>query len=110
MGDRPRTGSDSAVRRPLRICAEANAELNAAWNWYENQREGLGDDLLGCVDAAFAAVARAPELYVRVDGPIRRALVRRFPYIVLFREYPEYIAILAVFHTSRNPDEARGRG
>ena len=40
---------------PVRIRAEANAELNAAWNWYENQREGLGDDLLGCVDAVFVA-------------------------------------------------------
>jgi hypothetical protein len=35
------------VTLPLRIRAEASAELNAAWNWYENQREGLGDDLLG---------------------------------------------------------------
>ena len=95
---------------PLRIRSEANAELSAAWNWYEVQREGLGDDLLGCVDAVFAAVARTLNAYPRVDGTIRRALVRRFPYIVLFREYPEYIAILAVFQTSRNPDEARGRG
>ncbi len=94
---------------PLRIRAEANAELSAAWSWYENQREGLGDDLLGCVEAAFAAVARAPEAYTRLDGPIRRAIVRRFPYIVLFREYPEYVAILAVFHTSRHPEEAHGR-
>jgi len=46
------------VSLPVRIRAEANAELNAAWNWYENQRDGLGDDLLGCVDAAFAAVAK----------------------------------------------------
>jgi len=97
------------VSSPVRIRAEANAELNAAWNWYENQREGLGEDLLGCVDAAFGAVARAPECYPRIDGPIRRALVRRFPYVILFREYPEYIAILAVFHTSRNPEDARGR-
>ena len=110
MGDRSRAGSDSAVTLPLRIRAEASADLNAAWNWYENQREGLGDDLLGCVDAAFAAVARSPEAYARVDGAVRRVLVRRFPYIVLFREYPEYIAILAVFHTSRNPQEAHGRG
>lgn len=95
---------------PLRIRSEANAELNAAWNWYESRREGLGDDLLGCVDAAFAAVARAPNAYPRVDGAIRRALVRRFPYVILFREYPDYVAILAVFHTGRNPDEARGRG
>ena len=109
MGDRSRPGSDPAVTLPLRIRVEASAELNAAWNWYENQREGLGDDLLGCVDAAFAAAARAPEAYGRVDGPVRRALVRRFPYIVLFREYPEYVAILAVFHTSRDPAEARGR-
>ena len=94
---------------PLRIRAEANAELNIAWNWYEDQRDGLGDDLLGCVDATFAAVARAPDAFPLVDGTIRRALVRRFPYIVLFRAYPDYIAILAVFHTSRNPEEARGR-
>jgi len=98
------------VTLPLRIRSEATAELNAAWNWYENQRDGLGDDLLGCVDAAFAAIARAPEGYARVDGLIRRALVRRFPYVVLFREYPDYVEILAVFHTSRDPEEARGRG
>lgn len=79
MGGGPGAGSDSTVTLPLRIRSEAKAELNAAWNWYENQREGLGDDLLGCVDAAFAAVARAPEAYARVDGPVRRVLVRRFP-------------------------------
>ncbi len=95
---------------PVRIRAEANAELNAPWNGYENQRPGLGDDLLGCVDAAFGALARAPESYARVDGLIRRALVRRFPDVVLFREYADHVAILAVFHTSRDPDEARGRG
>lgn len=94
----------------IRIRADANAELNAAWNWYEERREGLGDDLLGCVDAALAGIGREPEGFPCVDGPIRRAVIRRFPYVVLFREYLDYVAILAVFHTSRDPAEARGRG
>ena len=41
---------------PIRLRVEATAELNDAWNWYEERREGLGDEMLGCVEVAFAAV------------------------------------------------------
>ena len=94
---------------PIRIRDEAQEELNAAWNWYEQRRDGLGDELLACVEATLAKVARAPEAYPRVDGLVRSAVVRRFPYLVLFREYTEYVVVLAVFHTSRDPSGRVGR-
>jgi plasmid stabilization system protein ParE len=97
------------VSLPLRIRAEATAELNEAWNWYEERREGLGDELLGCVEGALAAIQRSPRAYRRVEGRIRQAVVRRFPYVVLFVDYPEYVEVLAVFHTSRDPKQWQGR-
>lgn len=94
---------------PLRIRPEATAELNEAWNWYDERREGLGDELLGCVEVAFASAQRTPQAHRRVEGRIRQVVVRRFPYVVLFVDYPDYIEVLAVFHTSRDPKQWHGR-
>jgi len=44
-----------------------------------------------------------------VEGRIRQAVVRRFPYVVLFVEYSDYVEVLAVFHTSRDPKQWQGR-
>ena len=88
----------------LRIRPEATEELNEAWNGYEERREGLGDELLGCVEAAFAAIHRNPQAHRRAEGRIRQAIVRRFPYIVLFVEYSDYIEVIAVFHMARDPN------
>ena len=88
----------------LRIRPEATEELNEAWNGYKERRAGLGDELLGCVEVAFAAIQRNPQAHRRVESRIRQAIVRRFPYRVLFVENPDYIEVIAVFHTARDPN------
>jgi plasmid stabilization system protein ParE len=39
----------------------------------------------------------------------RRALLKRFPYAVYFAVDNEIIVVLAVFHTSRDPESWRRR-
>ncbi len=73
-----------AAVKPVRVEPEAKQELAAAATWYEQQREGLGRELLAEVDAVFTAIARSPSrfpLYPRVasDLGVRRAAARRFP-------------------------------
>ncbi len=38
-----------------------------------------------------------------VYGDVRKAVVRRFPYVVLYREDAAEVVVIAVFHTSRDP-------
>lgn len=52
---------------------EAQAELVEAWGWYETQRSGLGDELLGCLDAAIGRAARDPTLHALVAGDVLAA-------------------------------------
>jgi plasmid stabilization system protein ParE len=40
---------------------------------------------------------------------VRRALVTKFPYVVLYREDQGEIIVIAVFHTSRNPSVWQSR-
>ncbi len=91
------------MSRRLVVRPEAEAELKAAFDWYEERVPGLGSEFLLCVDAVLSAVLRNPEQYPRVHNIVRRALTRRFPYEVLFVNDGERIVILAFFHAKRHP-------
>jgi plasmid stabilization system protein ParE len=88
---------------PIRLLPEARAELTDAVDWYERQRPKLGSSFFAEVQAAFNRIAANPQLYAPVYGPVRKASVRRFPYVVLYREEPGEVVIISVFHTSRDP-------
>ncbi len=61
---------------------EVREELNEAYNWYESQQTGLGDDFLECVDEMLNRIRQMPELCAIVHRDVRRAVVRRFPYAI----------------------------
>jgi plasmid stabilization system protein ParE len=89
----------------LIVAPEAEQDLTEAYAWYEDQRVGLGEEFLGCVDACIEALCRTPEMWAEIYESYRRALVRRFPYVV-FYEYDEgTVTVYCVFHTSRDPEK-----
>ena len=55
---------------------QAEVELLDAADWYDARREGLGDQLVICVEAVLDRVAREPESCATVYREVRRALVR----------------------------------
>lgn len=91
------------MSKPLIIEPEAEADLFEAYDWYEDQREGLGMDFVLCFEATLAAIAERPRSFPIVAKRTRRALTHRFPYLVLFVELPDTITVVGVFHTSRRP-------
>ena len=74
----------------LVVAPEVEQDLVEAYAWYEDQRSGLGEEFLRCVDACIEAICRTPEMHTRVHEDYRRGLVCRFPYVV-FCEYVEGI-------------------
>lgn len=63
-------------------------DLAGAVRWYEDQRAGLGEEFLGAVEASFDAIQEFLEMFARVHGEVRRAVVSRFPYAVFTRTSP----------------------
>lgn len=56
-------------------------------------------------DAAFAAAARLPQAYRVVLLNVRRAMLRRFVYMVSFQAHENRIVILAVVHVRQSPND-----
>ncbi|PAX53266.1 type II toxin-antitoxin system RelE/ParE family toxin [Brunnivagina elsteri] len=75
----------------------------------ESQQLGLGDEFLDCVDETLNLICLLPEAYSVVYRDIRRAVVKRFPYVIYYRIVSSRIIVTAIFHGSRNPKEWQKR-
>jgi len=89
-----------------RIAAE---EFDDSIAWYERQRKGLGSEFRATILDYFVQISHHPEWFPKVRGDVRRAVVRRFPFVIHFLIEPERIVILSVFHTSREPEQLKDR-
>jgi toxin ParE1/3/4 len=86
------------VTRHLVLRPEATEEILAATEWYERRGRGLAAEFLRAVDAALASVQRNPLQHPIVHREMRRALLRRFPYAVIYAVSETEIVVLACVH------------
>jgi plasmid stabilization system protein ParE len=93
---------------PVALSAEAEAELEAAVDWYE-QRAGSGSQFVVRIREALARIGQAPELHAVIYANIRRAVVRRSPYSIYYGIRPDHVEVISVFHGIRDPTNWQGR-
>lgn len=83
---------------------EAEKELNEAISYYENIEPKLGYDFAIEVYSSIQRSISLPKAWSVIDGNIRRSLVNRFPYGVLYSEEEHGVYVVAVMHLHREPD------
>ena len=83
---------------------EAEDEFNKAIEYYDEIEPGLGYDFAVEVYSTIQRLVAFPKACAVLEGDVRRSLVRRFPYGVLYSEEPEGLFIVAVMNLHRDPD------
>ena len=99
----------------LRLLTEAKEELQAGAQWYEDRREGLGEEFAAAVEATLERIEENNLLYPHYEfanpgREIRRALVKRFPYVVVYEVRADELLVLAVAHARQRPAYWKRRG
>ena len=87
----------------VELLPEAESDLQAALDWYEARRSGLGGEFLESFEDALSFVADAPHRFPVIHAPLRRVLLSRFPYAVFYSTNANTVIVFAVFHCSRDP-------
>jgi plasmid stabilization system protein ParE len=87
-----------------RLTPEADLDAQHAIQWYDERSRELGDDFLRKVNDAIVSIERNPEKYPVIHREMRRALVARFPYAILYEIEGNEIIIYAIYHCARNPE------
>lgn len=88
---------------------QAEADVLEAFHWYESKRVGLGEEFVDELNAAFERVTEAPASFPIVYGVLRRAVLRRFPYLVYFRHERDVVQVFGVLHGRRDRTVLRRR-
>jgi hypothetical protein len=87
----------------IRVLSCAEAELNEAVRYYNEQCAGLGFEFAAEVKAAIGRIAAFPDVWPRFSPRSRRCLVDRFPYGILYHQCADGILVLAIMHLNREP-------
>ena len=90
--------------KPVVLAPAAEDEMHAAAYYYEECQIGLGNRFLDEVLLTGRRIAENPEAWPFISDRIRRCLMKRFPFGMLFRVEAERIYVLAVMHLRREPN------
>lgn len=84
---------------------KARMELTEAWEWYEDRQSGLGDRFKQHVFNCIKLIEQNPEQYPERRKNYREAIIKIFPYLIIYRIHKRkrIIAVVSVFHTRRSP-------
>lgn len=83
---------------------EAKAEFEDGVRYYERQFQGLGRNFREDVRQALVRLRAWPLAAPIEQGDIRRLLLSRFPYKLLYSVEADHIYILVLAHLHRAPD------
>ncbi|MFO0851464.1 MAG: type II toxin-antitoxin system RelE/ParE family toxin [Gemmataceae bacterium] len=88
---------------------DAELEFERAYDWYEARQTGLGDRFAVAVEAVFRRICASPRMHQMVYGTARRAVVPKWPFVVIYDEDGSDVYVYAVYHTSRDPSGWQSR-
>jgi plasmid stabilization system protein ParE len=89
--------------RPVNFTRESRADVEDVAHWYNEQREGLGEEFRIELGAAVQRIVAFPSGWARLGRRVRRCSLNRFPYGVYYAVLTHEVLVVAVLHLHRRP-------
>ena len=88
----------------LEILEIARREYDEAKEFYETEQPGLGSQFKEQIRHSLLRIQQYPQAWPPERKEIRRYIVHKFPYKILYTIQDETIVVLAFTHLHRRPD------
>jgi len=97
------------MRRRLLIHPEALLEAEAAIEWYRDRSERAAIDFVTEVAVTIRRLSEHPAHFPVTELGVRSAILRRFPYAIVFRVTGRDVQVVAIAHSRRQPNYWKDR-
>jgi plasmid stabilization system protein ParE len=82
---------------------EALEEITSSADYYEGSEAGLRVEFTEELERAAERIRESPDAWPVLTSGIRRYLLHRFPFSIIYTVSEDYVLILAVMHFRRKP-------
>ncbi len=87
-----------------KILEQAELELDDAFDYYEYQLSGLGKKFLEDFNKCVRRILNHPYAWSPIKENVRKCLLKKFPFQIIYAITDDTILILAVAHQHRRPE------
>ncbi len=95
--------------RNVDVCSAAENDFTDSLTWYAKKDSDLARQFASEFDAAIDRITESHDAFPAIDERHRYMQMRRFPFVIIFREDRDRVTIIAVAHSSRSPGFWHGR-
>lgn len=89
---------------PVRLLPEARAEFDQAIDWYAEIDRALAIDFVAKIRDVFERISLLSQLHTVVYRNVRKAAVKRFPYVVVYQTGQGEVIVISIIHTARHDE------
>jgi plasmid stabilization system protein ParE len=93
----------------IELHPDAIAEARDAREWYAQRSSVAADAFMAELDVAIDLICGSPDRWATYLHGTRRYLMKRFPYLVVYRKTEDKLQVIAVAHGKRKPGYWRRR-
>jgi len=87
----------------IEFLPEAKLEIDDAIAFYDLQVTGLGDIFKDIAKSTIKRISNFPTAWSEIEPNMRRCIMHKFPYSILYTIEKDFILIVAVAHHHRKP-------
>lgn len=87
----------------------AEQDIKDSIIYYAEKEEGLDKQFLSIINQAFQLISIKPFSFPFIKNPVRKFVIKNFPFNVYYIVENDVIYILAVYHQKRNPKMWKSR-
>ena len=91
----------------LKIIISENAEIQIeqAYVYYKIISKKIAEDFKEKLDDCINSISKNPTIYKFEFENYQQAVVKKFPFVVIYAQYDDIIFIASVFNTHQNPNK-----
>ena len=88
----------------IEVSYEAEIDFDKSYEYYYEDNPKIADALFKIINIGFENIKQNPYSYPIAYKDVRKYVVKRFPFVIYYRTIDSLIQVIAIFHTSRNPE------
>lgn len=88
----------------IEISDEAEIDFDKSYEYYYEDSPKVADAFFRIINMGFENIKQNPNSFPIAHKDLRKYVVKKFPFVIYYQISDLIIHVIAIFHTSRNPE------